>query len=186
MARSDEDILHRLENKALHYLGRYASTATRLEAVLRRFALRKLSGEDPERMAALVRRKVEQCVERGYVDDGQFALRKAENMRLQGASRSKIRQKLRHAGVGERFIEEAIDRQDAGAGPDAESEAALVYARRRRLGPFARRERSGDDLRQRHFGSLARAGFSPAVAEFVLDFESAEVAETWLDNPASR
>ena len=186
MSRSDEKILQRLENKALHYLGRYASTATRLEAVLHRFALRKLPGEDSGRMAALVRRKVEQCVEKGYVDDGQFALRKAESMRLQGASRSKIRQKLRQAGVGDRLIDEAIDQRDAEAGPDAESEAALVYARRRRLGPFARKERSGDDWRQRHFGSLARAGFSPAVVEFVLDFETAEVAETWLDNPASR
>ena len=186
MPRSDEDILRRLENKALHYLGRYASTATRLEAVLHRFALRKLPGEDPERMATLVRRKVGQCVERGYVDDGQFALRKAESMRLEGASRSKIRQKLRHAGIGDRLIDEAIERRDAETGPDAESEAALVYARRRRLGPFARTERSGDDWRERHFGSLARAGFSPEVVRFVLDFESAEVAESWLDNPASR
>ena len=43
MTRPDETILSRLENKALHYLGRYASTTGRLEQVLTRFARRKLA-----------------------------------------------------------------------------------------------------------------------------------------------
>ena len=45
MTRPDETILSRLENKALHYLGRYASTTGRLEQVLTRFARRKLADE---------------------------------------------------------------------------------------------------------------------------------------------
>ena len=186
MPLSDEDILQRLENKAAHYLGRYASTESRLEEVLHRFALRKLPGEDPGRMAELVRRKVGQCVERGYVDNESYARRKTEGMRLQGASRHGIVRKLRLAGVDGRLAEEAVDGSDAEAGPGAEESAALVYARRRRLGPFARRDRLKEGWRQRHFGSLARAGFSPAVADFVLDFEDAEAAEAWLDNPESR
>ena len=186
MALTDEQILTRLENKAVHYLGRYASTRTRLESILRRFAARKLAGEDPERLEALIRRKVGHCAERGYVNDGHYARDKARNMRLQGASRHKIRVKLEQAGVDRRLIDGAIDERDAEAGPDAEAEAALVYARRRRLGPFARKARLKDGWRQRHFASLARAGFDPAIAGFVLDFESAGAAEAWLDNPSGR
>ena len=68
MTRPDETILSRLENKALHYLGRYASTTGRLEQVLTRFAHRKLADEDPDRLAVLIRQKVDDCVRRGYVD----------------------------------------------------------------------------------------------------------------------
>ena len=186
MERSDDAILKRLENKAVHYLGRYASTGARLEEVLHRFARRKLSGEDPERIDRLVRLKVEQCIERGYVDDGQYARRTAESMRLQGASRRKIRMKLAQAGVAEKVIDQAVEGRDAEAGPDAEAEAALRYARRRRLGPFARKEKHGDDWREKHFGSLARAGFDPSTAKFVLDFGSAAAAENWLDHPETR
>ena len=186
MPRSDEDILGRLEEKALRYLGRYASTGARLEAVLLRFARLRLPGEDEGRMEALVRRQVGRCIDKGYVDDRHYARRRAEVMRLQGASRHRIRQQLRHAGVEARLAEEAIGERDGEDGPDAEAEAALVYARRRRLGPFARRDRLKDGWRERHFGSLARAGFNPDIAHFVLDFDSEEAAQAWLDLPESR
>ena len=186
MGRSDERILQRLENKAVHYLGRYASTELKLAQVLERFARRKLGDEDPGRMAALIRRKVEHCARRGYVDDGQYARLKAGSMRLQGASSFKIRQKLEQAGVDGKVIGKAIDERDAESGGDAEAVAALVYARRRRLGPFARIDRQRDGWRERHFASLARAGFSPDITSFVLDFEGAEAAQAWLEHPESR
>lgn len=186
MQRNDETILARLENKALHYLGRYASTAARLEQVLVRFARRKMPEEEPERMAELIRRKVEDCIRRGYVNDRLFAEQKAAALRQQGASRLGIRRKLGLAGIDRGIIEEAISEQDGDTAADAEAVAALIYARRRRLGPFSSPDRRKEGWQQRHLGNLARAGFSSATARFVLAFNDPEDAETWLDYPDHR
>ena len=63
----------RLTNKALHYLGRYASTSARLEAILHKFAKLKLGQVDPAQLGHIIREVVESCVSRGYVDDDRIA-----------------------------------------------------------------------------------------------------------------
>ena len=112
MTRSDQAILDRLENKAVHYLGRYASTAQRLEVVLSRFARRKLADEDPDRLADLISRKVEECRARGYVDDRAFAEARSTSLRRQGASIMNIRRKLAERGVDRDVISDVIEAQD--------------------------------------------------------------------------
>ena len=62
----------RLTNKALHYLGRYASTSARLEAVLHKFAKLKLGRADPALLDHVIGEVVESCVSLGYVDDEAF------------------------------------------------------------------------------------------------------------------
>lgn len=178
MTRSDQAILDRLENKALHYLGRYASTAQRLEMVLTRFGRRKMADEDPERMAQLIARKVEECCRRGYVDDAAFAETKSASLRRQGASTASIRRKLMERGVDRDVIHTVLDRMDTSE--LAEMNAAAIHARRRRLGPYARPESLRDGWENRHLGSLARAGFSGAIARRILAFEDVDDLENWL------
>ena len=90
------------------------------------------------------------------------------------------------AGVGNALIDDAISSHDEDEGDDAETVAAIIYARRRRLGPFARQDNLKDGWKDRHLGSLARAGFSISVARFVLNFDDPASAEDWLNNPKSR
>ena len=73
---SDSRIQARLRNKALHYLGRYASTTHRLKQVLIRFAARKLETVPEDRLLSAVVATIEECQRLGYVDDRQFALSK--------------------------------------------------------------------------------------------------------------
>ncbi len=96
--RSDDAILKRLENKALHYLGRYASTEARLRQVLGRFAQRKMAEEEPARMAALIDKMVEDCRAKGYVNDQVFAEQKTASLRRGGSSRLQIKRKLYERG----------------------------------------------------------------------------------------
>lgn len=179
MTRSDKAILDRLENKALHYLGRYASTARRLEDVLKRFARRKMEDEDPERMAALIARKVEHCQERGYVNDHAFAETKMASLRRQGASTNGIRRKLAERGVERDVISTVLAEQDTS--DEMELRSALIFARRRRLGPYSREEARREGWQNRHLGSLARAGFAAAIARQVMAFDDPDAAEDWLD-----
>jgi regulatory protein len=52
--------------------------------------------------------------------------------------------------------------------PAAELGAAVLLARRRRIGPF-RRSEADSEIRRRELGMLARAGFPQPVAEAALD-----------------
>ncbi len=176
--RSDQAILDKLENKAVHYLARYASTARRLETVLTRFGRRKLPDEDKKRMAALIARKVEECRERGYVDDEEFAKTRSARLRKQGVSLAGIRRKLAERGVEKDVIDRILDTMDDSDA--AKMKAAAIHARRRRLGPYARREKLREGWQNRHLGSFARAGFSYDVARRILEFEDAESFEAWL------
>ena len=85
----------RLMNKAVDYLGRYATSQHRLREVLYRFALRKLDKYDPDEIAAAIGATVTRCQTLGYVDDGVFAQSQARSQRRLGRSKLSIRQRLR-------------------------------------------------------------------------------------------
>ncbi len=179
MTDDDAKILARLENKALHYLERYATTAQRLEQVLWRFAHRKLDKHDPDILTRLIRQQVDSCIERGYVNDATYANQKTASLRRQGASKNKIRQKLMDLGITKEQIDTALCLYDDEKSTDSETIAAIVHARKRRLGPFVNLERTKIGWQNRHLASFARAGFSIETARFVMAFENEEAANEW-------
>jgi len=179
--RSDDAILKRLENKALHYLGQYASTEARLRQVLGRFAQRKMAEEEPARMAALIDKMVEDCRAKGYVNDQVFAEQKTASLRRGGSSRLQIKRKLYERGVDANLIDAAIDRHDDDQDHDPEVQAALIYARKRRLGPYRKppigQMEMKDGWRDRHYASLARAGFSAKTVGIIMALDDSAAAE---------
>lgn len=183
--RSDETILKRLENKALHYLGRYATTEARLKTVLERFAKRKMDDEDPERMRPLIDKMVKDCAEKGYVNDHVFAEQKTASLRRQGSSRFQIKRKLFERGVDADVITTAIEDHDAEDERDPEIHAALIYARKRRLGPYARPPHGQSEMKEgwknKHYASFARAGFNAKTVGIIMGLESPEDAEALFD-----
>ena len=186
--RSDEKILKRLENKALHYLGRYASTESRLREVLVRFAQRKMDDEDPERIRNLIDQMVSSCVAKGYVNDKLFAEQKTASLRRSGGSRIAISRKLMQRGVNQEIIKEAIhdfdDDYERDHDHDAELQSALIYARKRRLGPYAKPAIGQSEMKEgwqtRHYASFARAGFTSKTISTVMSLKSPEDAEEYL------
>ena len=71
MAKSPAET--RLMNKAVDYLGRFASSSHRLATVLDRFAKRKLGDYDPKDVAAAIASTIARCQQLGYIDDTAFA-----------------------------------------------------------------------------------------------------------------
>ena len=183
MRYSDEKLTHRLTNKAVHYLGRYASTTARLREVLQRFAERKLAEAEPDQLKKAIEDVVGICVRNGYVNDELYAGQKTSSLRRQGRSRRMIEQTLAARGLDREMIAAALaahEAEDDGAG---ELGAALIHAKRRRLGPYAaERDRQGDPnkIRQRQLASFARAGFSLDLAIRILALETADDAEKML------
>ena len=175
----------RLMNKAVDYLGRYASSQHRLRDVLGRFATRKLDQHDPDDIAAAIDATVTRCQTLGYVNDDAFAQSQARSHRRQGRSQLGIRQRLRQHQLGDDVIDAALEVADEHAA-NGELLAACRFARRRRIGPFDHRRNDVDrdaimQRRQRQLGAMARAGFAMAISRKVFDLADSTAGEMLID-----
>lgn len=159
-----------LENAALHYLKRYASTTTQLKRVLSRRINRSLAVHGGDKAQALqwLDALVEKLVRNGLMNDQAYAQSRATSLRAGGRSTRVIVQKLRLKGVS---AELTAQKTREAAASISEEQAALIWARKKRLGPFARDPSVRKERRQKDLASLARAGFSFGIARKVIDGE---------------
>ncbi len=161
-----------LENAALYYLGRFATSAENLKRVMMRKVMRSAShhGTDAEEGKALVEDMIGRFMASGLLDDAAYAKSRAESLHRRGNSARVIRGKLRQKGVGDDDIASALEAlgDDLEDGEDPELAAAVTLAKRRRLGPYFNGT-AADDTREKHLAALARAGFSYDIARRVVD-----------------
>ncbi len=174
----------RLDALAMAYVARFATSRHRLEAYLRR-KLRadgwadEAGGSVPA--DAVIAAIADRCVRLGFVDDAAFAGMRARSMAGRGLGRRRISQQLTVDGIDADVRAATLDIDDDGA---AALDAALAFARRRRLGPFARDAETGaaSDPRQhqRAMAAFLRAGHSPAMARAILALpdDSAQALES--------
>ena len=153
-----------LEQLALRYVGRYATTRAKLAAYLsRKLADRGWNGPPQPPVEGIVAR----MASLGYVDDRAFADARAAALSRRGYGERRIRQALRAAGIAR---EDADSWEGLRAGG---LEAALRLARRRGIGPFAAEapDRAG---REKAFAMLLRAGHPPGLARRLVDCRPGE------------
>ena len=179
---SAEQIKKRLTDKAFHYLGRYASTSSRLETILQKFAERKLGRADPALLDRIIREVTESCVRLGYIDDEAFIRSQFRQGLRSGFSQRRILLKLAQRGISRDLAEAVMDEQTSRAADPRDSElaAALVYARKKSFGPYSCAEHHPED-NQKHLARLARNGFAFDVAKQVMALPSADAADDLLD-----
>jgi regulatory protein len=170
----------RLTNIAKYHVERFATTAANLTRVLSRRAerARRVHGGDVREHAAWIAEVVERMVKTGAVDDARYALGRATTLRRLGKSPGKIRTALAGKGVARGLVDSAIaDTALTLDGNDAALEAAMAYARRRRLGPFGKTIADKDEQRKqatKDMAALARAGFSYDIAKRVMTADKDE------------
>jgi regulatory protein len=147
-----------LQELALRYVGKYATTRAKLRSYLSRKVRERGwdSGPAPD-LEALVKR----FAELGYIDDAAYALAKSRTLSARGYGKRRLADKLRVDGV------EEPDRAAAHAHAEQEAvTAALRFAERRRLGPFAV---AAADPRQREkwIAAMVRAGHGFGLARAI-------------------
>ena len=160
----------RLENMALYYLGRYASSSANLRRVLMRKVERAAAahGADPAEGAKLIEDLIARYLRSGLIDDRAYAAQKAASLQRRGASRFGIKGKLRQKGVEGALIDDALQSLEEQGGSASELAAACALVRRRRLGPY-REKSKRKAMRDKDLAALSRAGFGFEVARRVLD-----------------
>ena len=172
----------RLHNIAKFYVERFATTAANLRRVLTRRLDKacKHHGDDRAAMLPWVDAAVEKLVKLKVIDDARYALDRARALRRLGRSPQKIRAYLTAKGVASALVREAIAATEiTDSGKDATYEAAVAYARRRRLGPFRVFKGSAEDKRKqatKDLAAMGRAGFAYDVAKRVMALTAEEAA----------
>ena len=175
----------RMMSKAVDYLGRYASSRHKLGQILQRFASRKLTDYDADDIATAIEQTINQCSQLGYLDDRQFAVTVARSQRRLGRSQALIRHRLRQHALGDDIINYALAEADENSA-NGDLQAAIRFAQRRRLGPFAQRYSAhhqrldAQQWKQRDLGAMARAGFSMVISQRVLDHDKPDTINDLL------
>lgn len=164
----------KLDELALRYVGRFATTRSRLAAYLaRKIRERGWAGEREADIAAIA----ERLAGLGYVDDAAYALAKTRSLSGRGYGARRVRRSLGAAGVGEDDAVGGIELAEA-----ERVDSAIRFARRRRLGPFAPAKPERAE-RERAIAAMIRAGHSFGLARAIValdpggDFTLEELAE---------
>ena len=157
-----------LERLAVNYAGRYAVTRAKLKAYLAR-KLRERGwdgdGEPP------LDRLVERFARLGYVDDAAFATARAESLSRRGYGARRVETALKVAGIEE--ADGAAAREHAAA---EAWNAALRFAERRRIGPYA--EAYGErPEREKKLAAMLRAGHPLGLARKIVAARPGEFPE---------
>lgn len=149
----------KLGELALGYVGRFATTQSKLASYLRRKV-------DERGWAGRERADIDSVVARlarlGYVDDAAFALSKSRSLTGRGYGERRVRQSLRSAGVDDRDCEPAYALAKDGA-----VDSALRFARRRRLGPYGE-ARLDRPARERALAAMIRAGHGCELSKAIV------------------
>jgi regulatory protein len=173
-----------LHDAALAYLARYASTEAGLRRVLERRIGRRARRADGDAEAvatqveaarAIARDVVARLVAAGAVNDASYAESRARSLTRAGRSRRAVALHLAAKGVDPAVARNALPDDDT-----SELAAALVLARKRRIGPFRAGAPPDEAGRRRELAVLARAGFPEAVARQALTM-AAERAEALVN-----
>jgi len=161
-----------LERLGLLYAGRYATTRARLGAYLaRKLRERGWSGSGRPPVEPLV----ERFARLGYVDDRAFATARTASLMRRGYGEHRVDQALRAAGIAAEDSGHA--RQEAREGAWA---AALRFAARRRIGPYAE-SAPGREARQKAAAAMLRAGHALDTVRRLLDAAPGEIPDPGID-----
>lgn len=158
-----------LNNVALWYLERYASSAANLRRVLMRRVHKSCAhhGDDVADATGMVEELVARFAASGLIDDRQYAVARAHSLHRRGLAARRIRAQLRAKGLEPEDVDAALDAL-AEDSDDPEFDAACAYARRRRLGPWGRPD-GRDDRREKELAAMGRAGFTWDLAKPIID-----------------
>ncbi len=158
----------RLEELALAYVARFATSAAKLQQYLaRKLRERGWDGPGPADPGAIAERLVA-C---GYIDDEAFARAKSGGLLRRGYGPRRVAQALGAAGIAEEI------REEVKAGDAEERRAALALASRRRFGPWG--DKPEREARQKQLAAMLRAGHGFDAARAVIDAPSISAAEAW-------
>lgn len=172
-----------LRDLALAYVARFSTTAAKLEGYLaRKIRERGLAEDSDGRVQDIdIVGMVTRFIELGYIDDDAYARSRSRDLTARGYGGRRVEQALWAAGVEEQV------RADNAPSEAASRRAAMLYARKRRFGPYSRDTGETEEdprvhrkRREKLIAAMLRAGHLYEHVQFILDALDQEVIEVWV------
>ncbi|MDX2052492.1 MAG: regulatory protein RecX [Polyangiaceae bacterium] len=157
----------KLEEYAMGYLNRFDATRHKLASVLTSYIQRHVAADGRDAAMAEAAAMLDRYEANGILSDQRFSTNHARSLHQRGSSRQKTVQKLRMRGVAPEVIQASLDALESEQ-PGGDLAAALIYVKKRRLGPHRRSDEERQAARHKDLASLARQGFSLDVARRAL------------------
>jgi SOS response regulatory protein OraA/RecX len=178
-----KDLNKVLMNKALAYLSNFSSTENKLKKILYTFSENHFKECDIIQIQKEIISIINRCKELGYIDDEEFTKNKVKKYNNAGTSKKAIILKLQNYGIDKIIVNKVIG-EFFNSKANTEFKAALIFARKKSLGPFNKKniDDNFQKVLNKWFGSFARAGFTYEVTQKVLNIKSSFEAENFLCN----
>ncbi|MCB1562082.1 MAG: regulatory protein RecX [Alphaproteobacteria bacterium] len=173
--RITESYLH---NAGLYYLQRFSASSGHFREVMLRKIKRSChahTDQDFEACVTLLDALILRFQETGLLNDEDYARMMVRSLRQRGHSRRLILLRLGAKGLPQDLIQEQLvylDHDECEDQGEAERQAALVFARKKRFGPYAA---DPDQNREKAMASMARAGFSYDTIQHVLSIKTEDL-----------
>ncbi len=162
-----------LENAALYYLQRYASSSGNFRAVMTRKVKRSclFHKVEMEPFLPMIEDLIARYEKTGLLNDKVFAEAKVASLRRQGRSKRAIQAKLQAKGLPTDEIDAALTHIDSShEDGTAEMAAAQAFIKRKKLGRYRKTPIVDIKDKQKELAAMGRAGFSFEVARAALEY----------------
>lgn len=172
-----------LHNSGLYYLQRFAASSNHFRQVMMRKVKKSChyhKDQDYQHCSELVDALVQKFVEAGLLDDEAYTKGVVNSLRRSGKSRRAVMTKLKVKGLPDHMVSRILNDHDtdiAETPEEAERNAALIFARKKRLGPFARDK---ETPHEKALATMARAGFSYDTCRFIIEMDSEDAQDKIL------
>lgn len=186
LMNNHDKIIKRMKNSAISYLARYEVSEFQFKNTM----IRKLSNFDnqlhEELKIEIVYQIQKEMIASGFIDDKRYAEMKSRSIRRQGGSERLIFSKLKHNGINDNIIKNAIEIVDEGNN-NAEMIAAVNFIRKKNIGVFYKKKFSEEEhdqylLKKKWIGSLSRRGFNLSIINKVLNITDIEDTDLVLQD----
>lgn len=166
-----------LYNAGMAYLQRFPASTHHFKTVMMRKIDRSCRfHEDQERgiCAKMLEETAKKFQTLGLLDDGAYLRGMVTSLRRRGLSSRGIAAKLQQKGFPASDVMQAVKTYDVEehqdeAEEEGEMKAALILARKKRIGPFRRAEKEPD--LKKEMASLARAGYPYDIVKKIIQSE---------------
>lgn len=154
-----------LENAGAYYLERFSASISQFRRVMERkitLSCRDHPEQNKDDCLTLLDGVITKFENLGYLNDRLYTQMLVNSLNNRGLSTTRMMMTLRQKGVPPDLIEEMMPERSR----DDNKLAALRWAKKKRLGAYATRERENE--KQKGLASLARAGFEYDISNWVM------------------
>lgn len=167
-----------LYNSGLAYLQRFPASTHHFRGVMMRKIQKSChhhTDQNMEECQKFLEETISRFKELGLLDDAAYLKGMVTSLRRRGLSSTQIRLKLQQKGYDTAAVKDELqkhDREEYQGEDNGDYQSALIFARKKRLGPFDTENRKTPE---KALAAMARAGYSFDIARKILTISLEEI-----------